>query len=297
MLEEYRDSQSVAYDIMMNEIKNNHISHAYLIDENNNTDAFNIVLAFVSEILCNDLDSLEEKKKISKKIIDLNYPELKIIEPDGMFIKKKQVLDLQYDFSRSSIYGNRRIYIIRDASKMKSETANSMLKFLEEPNSNITAILMTNNYNSMLPTIISRCQFIKLNGSNDNSCEDEYLELAVNFIKSVEFGGIRAILDVQNLVFNNISSKDRDKLVLFFDNLISIYYAIMKIGIESKSIKYDKYFDILSEIALKNSMNTILDKINYLLVAKDSIKYNVNNNLLIDDVIIKLGGSYESSWS
>jgi DNA polymerase III gamma/tau subunit len=46
---------------------------------------------------------------------------------------------------------------------MNIQTANSILKFLEEPIDEIIAILVVDNINLMLPTIISRCQVIKLN--------------------------------------------------------------------------------------------------------------------------------------
>ena len=296
MLDDYRDKQSVAYNIMMNEINNDHISHAYLIDENNNNDSFNIVMAFIKEILCSKLD-VNDRQVLCKRIDDGNYPEIKIIEPDGMLIKKKQILDLQQEFSRSAFEGNKRIYIIRDADKMRSETANSMLKFLEEPDNDIIAILMTNNYNNLLSTIISRCQVIRLNNV-DAAVNDEELEkVVVNFIKSIENSGIRSILNEQVLLFNYVSIKDRDKLIHVFDKMIDMYYDIMKINSESKSIKYVNYLDILSDIAGKNDINLILNKINYLVEAKDSIRSNVNVNLLVDSLIINLGGKHEISWS
>lgn len=296
MLDDYRDKQSVAYNIMMNEINNDHISHAYLIDENNNNDSFNIVMAFIKEILCSKLD-VNDRQVLCKRIDDGNYPEIKIIEPDGMLIKKKQILDLQQEFSRSAFEGNKRIYIIRDADKMRSETANSMLKFLEEPDNDIIAILMTNNYNNLLSTIISRCQVIRLNNV-DAAVNDEELEkVVVNFIKSIENSGIRSILNEQVLLFNYVSIKDRDKLIHVFDKMIDMYYDIMKINSGSNSIKNVNYLDILSDIAGKNDINLILNKINYLVEAKDSIRSNVNVNLLVDSLIINLGGKHEISWS
>ena len=51
MLNDYMEKQAIAYDIMINEIKNNRVSHAYLIDENDSSEAFNIVMAFVKELL------------------------------------------------------------------------------------------------------------------------------------------------------------------------------------------------------------------------------------------------------
>ena len=296
MLDDYKDKQSVAYNIMMNEINNNHISHAYLIDENNNNDSFNIVMAFIKEILCSKLD-VNDRQVLCKRIDDGNYPEIKIIEPDGMLIKKKQILDLQQEFSKSAFEGSKRIYIIRDADKMRSETANSMLKFLEEPDNDIIAILMTNNYNNLLSTIISRCQVIRLNNDNVDVNDSELDLLVINFIKSVENNGVRTIMKEQELLFNIVSMKDRDKLVNVFDKMIDMYYDIMKINTGNKFIKFNNYLDILTDIASKNTSNEILNKINYLVDTKETVKNNVNVNLLVDSVIINIGGKNESSWS
>ena len=288
MLDKYKDTQSVVYDILIKEINNNQIGHAYLFDINNNVDAFDIVMSFVKEVLCFNLND-EDRKVLLQRIDDGNYPEIKLIEPDGMLIKKRQVLDLQQEFSMSAIEGSKRIYIIRDADKMRSETANSMLKFLEEPNDDIIAILMTNNFNGVLATIVSRCQLIRLNNVKDNSL-DELDEIAINFIKSVEFNDIKTITFEKELLFDTISVKDREKMVLFFDKLIDVYYDIVKIMNGKKEIKYSKSIEVLKEIANKNKLDRILEKIEFLLDAKETIKNNVNINLLIDNVIVNIGG-------
>jgi len=297
VLDSYVEKQHLAYNILMNEIINNHISHAYLIDENDNLEAFGMVMAFVKEILCISLTNNDEKEILCKRIDDGNYPEVKIIEPNGLLIKKGQILDLQQEFSKSSVEGNKRIYIIRDADKMRSETANSMLKFLEEPDNNIVAILMTNNYNNLLPTIISRCQVIRLEKDNNDKVIDDIDEIAINFIYNLEKNGIRTILNTQELIFNIILPKERDKFVNLFDKMIDMYYDIVKISIDGLNIKYNEYFDKLIFVAKKNSVKKILNKINNLVQIKDSVKYNVNCNLLIDSLIIELGGTYENSRS
>ena len=296
MFDQYCDKQVLAYNILKGEIESNRISHAYLFDENNYSEAFNMVISFVCELLCKNLSDIE-KEIIIKRIHENNYPELKIIEPDGMFIKKKQILDLQQDFSMSAIEGKWRIYIIRDADRMRSETANSMLKFLEEPGSNIIAILMTNNFNNMLSTIISRCQVIKFGNENKDCVDNKYLELALEIVKKIEYNGIKAVTSVSDILFNNISSKDREKMVLIFDNMVDIYYDIIKVEIGKRNIKYKEYYDVFFDISSKNNHEVLLEKINYLVMAKDSIKYNVNSNLLVDSVVVNLGGKYEGSWS
>jgi len=295
MLNDYKDKQSLAYNLFVNDIDNNCVTHAYLIDENNYSDAYGMVLSFVKAILCDNkyIDNNNcSDCTLCKRIDDGNYPELKIIEPDGMYIKKQQIIDLQQVFSRSSVEGSKRIYIIKDCEKMRPEAANSMLKFLEEPEEGIIAILMTNNINNVLSTIISRCKIVKLNSLTevvDNSNE-ELDDLAVKFVSNLEDRGIDLIIDVKELWFSVIGAKDRDKMVLVFDKMIDIYYDMMKVKNGNNNIKCINWIDEIKDMSVKNSLDDILNKINILIEYKDSIKFNVNSNLLMDSLIISIGG-------
>ena len=296
MLNKYAEEQSIVYSLLTNEIKNDQISHAYLFDENNCSYAFDLVISFIKDILCSKLD-VNSKELLCQKIDDGNYTELKIIEPDGMFIKKQQILDLQNEFSMSAIEGNKRIYVVREAEKMRSETANSMLKFLEEPENNVVAILMTNNFNILLPTIISRCQVVRLNDDNNNVYDNNFDKMVLNFIINIENNGLKEIVNEQQLLFDNINIKEREKYIIFFDKMIDMYYDILKIFNKQKNVRFIEFFSDLEKIAVINDREKILKKINYLLENKDRIKNNVNINLLIDDLIINIGGKYENSWS
>ena len=300
MLDDYKDKQAVAYNIMLNEIKHNTISHAYLIDENGYCESFNFVMAFVKSIICSKKNTNYNDCmdcSLCKRIDDGNYPEIKIIEADGMFIKKKQIIDLQQEFSRSPIEGKIRIYIIRDCDKMRPEAANAMLKFLEEPDNNIIAILMTNNYNNILPTIISRCQIIILCNDINNNYDLECVKIAFEFILSLENRGIRTLLDESKLWFDKVNAKDREKMILIFDIMIDMYYDIIKLKLGMTDIKYINYRNEFKKMANNCLEYEILSKISYLVEAKDSIKFNVNSNLLIDSLIVNVGGKYEGSWS
>ena len=62
----------------------------------------------------------------------------------------------QGDFS--SFEGQAQVFIIRDADKMHVNAANSLLKFIEEPQSQIYIFLLTADDSRMLPTIKSRAQ-------------------------------------------------------------------------------------------------------------------------------------------
>ena len=289
MLSDYKNEQELAYNLLVRDIENNCVTHAYLIDENNYVDSYKMVLSFVKAILCENkyidnskcLDCL-----LCKRIDDGNYPELKIIEPDGMYIKKQQIIDLQQEFSRSAVEGKKRVYIIRESEKMRTEAANSMLKFLEEPDDDIVAILMTNNIN------ISRCKVVKLNNvSKSTDIVDEELDnLAINFVYNLENKGIDTIIDLKELWFSVVGSKDRDKMIIVFDRMIDIYYDVMKVLIGNKDIKCNMWNDNIYQFANKNNIDGIIKKINILMESKDSIKFNVNSNLLMDSVVINIGG-------
>ncbi len=294
MLEKYKDTQKNAYNLFNNQLNLNQISHAYLLDDNNSNDSFDIVISFIKAILCNKKDFCKnfDECNICSLVDSNSYPELKIIKPDGMYIKKSQLFELQEDFSKSSVYGDKKIYIILDADKMRLESANAILKFLEEPSSDIIAFLITNNFNNMIPTIVSRCQIIKLN--NNNSYNNSNLDdLCLNFIKSMENDKYNTFLNQKSLIFDNIDCKNRDEVLLFIDNLISIYYDILKIVNGSSDISYDKYYEDLLLISKLNTLEKIINKINFLIDMKDSVKFNVNVNLLFDSIIFTVGGCYE----
>lgn len=283
MLDDYKESQPLFYNLVRNSLKDEFLSHAYLIDENNNCDAFKMVLSFVKEIFYKSYDY--DRKIISKRIDDNNYPELTIIEPDGAFIRKEQLLNLQNDFSKMSLEGNMRVYIIRNADRMKKEAENSILKFLEEPNPNIVAILMTNNVNNLLDTIISRCQFVKLNNHCDSVYNSELYDKAMEYIMYIESDYEKLLVDSKKLWYDIV--KEREDNYQLFGYMIDIYKNILnlKLGISSNIDNSD-----LEKIIGNNSIEKLNKKIRILLEYYDNIRNNVHIPMFIDSMIIDMVG-------
>lgn len=56
----------------------------------------------------------------------------------------------------------KKIVIVNDAERMNAAASNSILKALEEPNPSLVVILIVNNPEKILPTILSRCQAIEI---------------------------------------------------------------------------------------------------------------------------------------
>lgn len=306
MLDKYKIGQPIAYNILINAINNNRISHAYLFDSNGNSDVNDIVLSFVKMILCKDFSSSLEIKNICDRIDSGNYLDIIFLEPDGMWIKKEQLINLQSEFSKKSIEGSKKIYIIKEADKMNLQTANSILKFLEEPVDDIIAILITDNINLILPTIFSRCQIIKLNKkvytnclsanvfdfilNNDFSLEDKnkIIDCCIDFVMNIEKNGIDTLIYTKKLWHNFF--KDRNYNIIAIEIIINFYYDVIKYKSDLNISFFSDKIKFIEEVANKNSFVSIASKIEILDNIKNGLKSNLNINLLIDKMIIDMCG-------
>lgn len=77
-------------------------------------------------------------------------------------LKIDTIREWQADINLKPYEGQRRVFILHDAERMSEAAANAMLKTLEEPPPYATLVLIANTAGDLLPTIVSRCQPIKL---------------------------------------------------------------------------------------------------------------------------------------
>ncbi len=312
MLDRYIEIQPIVYKILKNAVSKDKYSHAYLFETNGFYDSYNFIISFVKALLCPKkmTDSEHCNDCYQCHIIDSgNFPEIKIIEPDGLWIKKDQLIELQNEFNKKAVIGNKKIYIIKEADKLNKQAANSILKFLEEPEEGIIAILMTDNIYGILETIRSRCQIIKLKEDKNNySVKDTLNKLSyilykkeeieneqkekilkvLKFIKYYEQNHMDTILYMQKLWHDNI--KNKNELEIAFEIMILYYKDILNYLSGRKIEIFNDFETELSEIANKNDIKTICNKLNILTEFKEKIKYNANTNLLMDKLIITLEG-------
>ena len=73
----------------------------------------------------------------------------------------KEIRDLQHKLSLSPYNSLHKIAIIEEAAALSDEAASALLKTLEEPSSHSLIILISSSWQTVLSTIISRCQLIK----------------------------------------------------------------------------------------------------------------------------------------
>ena len=310
MIGEYKDEQPVLFDVLSNEITSNKISHAYLFNISSSVNAFPFIFGFIKSILCpkNKLNNDNcTECNICKTIDDGNFPDISIIEPDGQFIKKEQLVNLQKDFTTTSLYNGKKIYIIKYAENLNASSANSILKFLEEPEKDIIAILLTKNVNNVLPTILSRCQVLNFLGESnasgikeyiknlytevcgeelDDSKADTLIDNFINYVIYYEKHGIDVISHNSSMWFEYFTDK---KLNNVGYNLLLCYYKdVINYKLNRKIELYADYIDLIKESASNNSMDKLYKKVYYIIEASDRNKLNVNLALNLDNLLIRM---------
>lgn len=269
---------------------------AYILSGNDKENLINYAILFSKVLICpHKYKKGCSECNICNRIDKENYAELKIINPVNKIIKKEAILELKNEFKTKSIEGKNEVYIINDAETLNGAASNTILKFLEEPDSNIVAIFTTTNLDSVIKTIVSRCQVIKINNfqkksgidfiKNLTNFDEETIYKVIDFVKIIEKSSEDAIIDAKNLFFNYFNTKE---LLINAFNVILLYYKdMLNYKIKNKCIYYEVN-DIKSLANIQND-NLISKKISFILENIAKLEYNVNILLFIDNFIIGIG--------
>ena len=265
-------------DYVDNIIENNRVSHAYLIEVGNYDFDYKYIITFIKMILSNQkYDSVIKSDNTIFNLIDNdNYPDIITISTDTSIIKKSFMIDLQKEFNNKSLLDNKKIYIIKEAEKLNDSSANTILKFLEEPEDNIIAFLVTNNRYSVIDTIISRCQIISL---KENIYECEFKEEIFDLMKYV-FDPKIFFINYNDIMNSYYVDKNKfKKIVLDLENVIICYLN----NTHDLDIHYSDFLGRFSDETIINTVSIIEDEIL-------KLDYNVNYKLYMDSFFLKLLG-------
>lgn len=172
--EEMKKNQKIAYRILYNALDRNSLAHAYLFVGEEGTPKLECAYYLVQSLLCeNDIMACETCDDCMH-VSTHGYADLIYVDGKTTTIKKKDILDIQERFSKTKLeLKGKKVYILDGVENSTKEAMNSLLKFLEEPESDTLAILISNNPDRLLETIVSRCQTIPFYKNNEKVLEDE----------------------------------------------------------------------------------------------------------------------------
>ena len=301
--------QSGAWQKFESAIKEEKISNAYIIYGPSGSGKEALALQFVAQILSLKITDLVSNENITfiapaSKDFYQNLFKSKTFETDeynqwkeflsnkmyNPFLKKvlsdsNNIPVVTINNLKEKIYfktASRKIVVIFNSEALShgsGESANMLLKVLEEPPSNTTFILATDHIEKVMPTIKSRCQSIYVPRLTNESIEQFFVKnnlLSSNFISFITDNDLNAlnslnsfdkeeILDCIKDYFNAIRYKNAESISGFIDRIENLYKSsrnefdfhlsvigkfIKLISIINQSIDYDIEFEEFEELAL-----------------------------------------------
>ena len=172
--QQLKQEQPIDYLTLSHALKHDRLAHAYLFHGPTGTPKGAGADLLAQSIVCANRDEdgfacgecVDCRRIKEHKMTDFIY-----LEVTSTSIKKDNILKLQHEFVKTGLeHTGKKIYMINQAENATADALNSLLKFLEEPNGQMTAILLCDQPERLLPTIISRCQLIPFHPLNSRIC-------------------------------------------------------------------------------------------------------------------------------
>lgn len=323
--EELEQIQPVVLKMIKNSMVKDRVAHAYLFEGIRGTGKKEISIALAKSLLCEA--PIEhyipcEQCINCRRISHGNHPDVHVLEPDGLSIKKSQIEELQAEFAKKGVESKRKVYSIIHADKMTVNAANSLLKFLEEPSSDTVAILITEQVQKILPTILSRCQTISFMPLSPKNMMDQLMDHGINpslaplltqltnrleeaielshddwfaqaqmivlkLYEVLKKNNLEAMLFLQDHWFGHF--KDKEQIDRGLDLLLLIIKDLLYIQLDKQEkVVFVNETARLGQFALQTSGRRLAEQMAAILDAKKKLHANMNPQLLMEQLVLKL---------
>lgn len=163
-----------AVELLSGAIAAGRVSHAYLFTGPQSIGKTTLARAFAQTLLCERENRPCGECLACRKVLHDTHPDLRIVEPGyGSDVTKSgreepkslgidAVRTVTTDAALSPFEGSCKVFLIPGAEAMTVEAQNALLKTLEEPPPAVVLLLCALRAESLLPTIVSRCQVFNL---------------------------------------------------------------------------------------------------------------------------------------
>jgi DNA polymerase-3 subunit delta' len=156
-----------AVNLLSEHVASGRERHAYLITGPSGVGRRTLALRFTQSLNCPKLLSAGQPCqtcKTCKHIEQMSHPDLVMVMAahEGEVLKIDQIRALQHTLSLAPYESRYRVALLLRFEEAHISAANSMLKTLEEPPEHVVVILTANSAENLLPTIVSRCEIIRL---------------------------------------------------------------------------------------------------------------------------------------
>lgn len=153
--------QHRATDYLQAAVRTGSIAHAYLFVGPPGAGKKTAAKALACAMFCDDegCGSCRTCYRIKRGL----HPDVRILEPEGAasYLIDEQIRPLIRDIHLKPAEASQKVYVLDRADLMLGPTANAFLKTLEEPPPNVVIVLLAPSFDSVLPTVASRCQIVR----------------------------------------------------------------------------------------------------------------------------------------
>lgn len=164
--------------VLKNSVAAKRISHAYIFEGPRGVGRFSLALAFAKAILCENpmggapcgvCKSCLMAKGGSHPDIRVVSNALYEVGDNSSDILVGTIREMKKEIYIKPFYSERKIYIVPKAETINETAQNSLLKVFEEPPPYCTVILISENNNAFLQTILSRAVVFRFNALPDET--------------------------------------------------------------------------------------------------------------------------------
>ncbi len=153
------ETQPRVREFLARAVASGRASHAYLFVGAPGSGKLDAAWALAQALLCENggCGACDACVRVARH----THPDVHHLAPEsatGYLIA--QIRDLLDDVALAPIRAQRKVYIIERAEQLRANSANALLKTLEEPPAGVTFILLGTAQDTILPTIVSRCQCV-----------------------------------------------------------------------------------------------------------------------------------------
>lgn len=307
-----KEKEPIVYLSLQNDLRSNRVSHSYLFYGDLNPLKTEAAFLLAQSIIEGKDDFACEICDTCKRIRALNYFDVIYVDGSKELIKKENIEYIMDEFSRTSLESsNKKIYIINNINNATNKVLNMILKFMEEPSSKDTyGILISDNVESLLPTVVSRCQKIEFKTRDFSDVISKYEEKGFDDIDAYLLTSINhaylsdldlndeVYLSAKEYVYKTIESlKSKDYIPVMFSN--EFYTCVSKDLFKDVSTYFLKIMTLMLDDATGGNTSNDDDYNRHLKMLKDDNPLRlleifsaaldksqkpINRNLLFDQI-------------
>ena len=153
------EAQRDAREFLIRAVSEGRASHAYLFVGPPGAGKLDAAWALAQALVCPEdgCGACDACVRVARR----THPDVRDLAPESVTgYLVGQVRSVIEDVALAPIRAGVKVYILDRADRLRADSANALLKTLEEPPENVVFILLSSSVEAVLPTVASRCQCV-----------------------------------------------------------------------------------------------------------------------------------------